>query len=45
MYIPPSNAEQDIPTLFEFIEAHPLGVLVTTSTTGDLMATHLPPRA
>jgi transcriptional regulator len=42
MYIPPSNTEQDIPTLFEFIEAHPLGALVTASKAGDLVATHLP---
>lgn len=42
MYLPSSFAERDLPTLFAFIEAHPLGALVTTSATGQLFATHLP---
>ena len=41
MYLPNSFAERDLPTLFAFIEAHPLAALVTTSPTG-LFATHLP---
>jgi transcriptional regulator len=41
VYIPPSFAERDVPVLHAFIEAHPLGALVTTSATG-LVATHLP---
>lgn len=41
MYTPSSFAERDLPTLFAFMEAHPLAALVTTSTTG-LLATHLP---
>ena len=41
MYIPPSFAEQDVPVMHDFIEAHPLGALVTASATG-LFATHLP---
>ena len=41
MYIPPSNAEPRLDVLFDFIEAHPLGALVTASPDG-LFATHLP---
>jgi transcriptional regulator len=41
MYLPNSFAERDLPTLFAFMEAHPLATLVTTSATG-LFATHLP---
>jgi transcriptional regulator len=42
MYIPSSYAEDDLPTLFAFIEAHPLGALVTSSAADGLFATHLP---
>lgn len=42
MYIPSSFAERDLPTLFAFIEAHPLAALVTSSTPEGLFATHLP---
>lgn len=41
MYIPPSNAETRPEVLLDFIEAHPLGALVTASVEG-LFATHLP---
>jgi len=41
VYIPPSFAEHDVSVLHAFIEAHPLGALVTASATG-LFATHLP---
>ena len=41
MYLPSSFAERDLPTLFAFMEAHPLATLVTSSPTG-LFATHLP---
>ena len=41
MYVPNSFAERDRPTLFAFMEAHPLATLVTSSTSG-LFATHLP---
>src|SRR5690349_15617024 len=41
MYLPNSFAERDVPTLFAFMEAHPLATLVTSSATG-LFATHLP---
>jgi transcriptional regulator len=41
MYLPSSFAERDLPTLFAFMEAHPLATLVTNSPTG-LFATHLP---
>jgi transcriptional regulator len=41
MYLPNSFAERDLPTLFAFMEAHPLVTLVTNSATG-LFATHLP---
>ncbi|HEX8276746.1 MAG TPA: FMN-binding negative transcriptional regulator [Longimicrobiaceae bacterium] len=41
MYVPPSNAEHRPEVLHDFIEAHPLGALVTMSADG-LFATHLP---
>lgn len=41
MYVPPSNAEHRPDVLFDFVEAHPLGALVTASA-GGLFATHLP---
>ena len=41
MYIPPSNAEPSAPAVHDFIDVHPLGVLVTASADG-LFATHLP---
>jgi len=41
MYIPPSNAEHRPEVMLDFIEAHPLGALVTASPDG-LFATHLP---
>ena len=41
MYNPPSFAELDLGVLQAFIEAHPLGALVTASASG-LFATHLP---
>jgi transcriptional regulator len=41
MYNPPSFAEHDLGVLHGFIEAHPLGALVTASP-GGLFATHLP---
>ena len=41
MYIPPSNAEHDAGVIHDFIEANPLGALVTASAEG-LFATHLP---
>ena len=42
MYIPSSNAEPRPEVIFEFIDAHPLGTLVTSSPTGELFASHLP---
>ncbi|MBL0940889.1 MAG: FMN-binding negative transcriptional regulator [Gemmatimonadaceae bacterium] len=42
MYIPNSFAERDTATLFDFIEAHPLGALVTSEPGSGLFATHLP---
>jgi transcriptional regulator len=42
MYIPRSFAEDDLPTLFAFVEAHPLAALVTGSDSTGLFATHLP---
>jgi transcriptional regulator len=42
MYIPSSFAERDLPTLFAFIESHPLGAIVTHTATEGLVATHLP---
>ena len=41
MYIPPSFSEHDVAVMHDFIDAHPLGALVTSATTG-LFATHLP---
>jgi transcriptional regulator len=41
VYIPGTNAEHRPEVIFEFIEAHPLGILVTGSGEG-LFATHLP---
>jgi len=41
MYNPPSFAEHDVAVMHAFIEAHPLGALVTASPSG-LFATHLP---
>ena len=41
MYNPPSFAEHDVVVMHDFIEAHPLGALVTSSPSG-LFATHLP---
>ena len=42
MYIPATFAERDLPTLFAFIDAHPLATLVTSTTAEGLFATHLP---
>jgi transcriptional regulator len=42
VYIPHSFAEDDLPTLFAFIEQRPLGTLVTSSMPDGLFATHLP---
>lgn len=42
MYIPPSYAESDLPTLIAFIERHPLAAIVTATETSGLFATHLP---
>jgi transcriptional regulator len=42
MYIPPANAENRAEVIFDFIEAHSLGALVTSSPSGELFATHLP---
>ena len=42
MYVPSSFAEHDLPTLFAFLEAHPLAALVTGSDATGLFATHLP---
>ena len=42
MYIPRSYAEHDPQVLFDFIEAHPLGALVTSTPADGLIATHLP---
>lgn len=42
MYVPRSFAEEDLPTLFSFIDAHPLGALISNSTADGLVATHLP---
>lgn len=41
MYTPRSFAESDLPTLFDYLDAHPLGILVST-TASQLAATHLP---
>lgn len=42
MYIPPSNAETRPQVIFDYIEANPLGALVTHDTSTGLFATHLP---
>jgi transcriptional regulator len=42
MYIPSLNAENRPEVIFDFIEAHSLGALVTSSPSGELFATHLP---
>lgn len=42
MYIPNSYAEHDTTALFDFIDAHPLGALVTSEPGSGLFATHLP---
>ncbi len=41
MYIPPSFAERDVAVMQAFIDAHPLGALVSATPSG-LFATHLP---
>lgn len=41
MYIPASNAENDPEVMLGFMQAHPLGALVTSGAEG-LFATHLP---
>lgn len=41
MYVPPAFAESDPRVMLDFVEAHPLGALVTASPDG-LFATHLP---
>lgn len=41
MYVPPAYAERRPDVVFDFIEAHPLGAIVSRSTNG-LTATHLP---
>lgn len=42
MYNPASNAEHRPEVMFDFIEAHPLGSLITSSPGGELFASHLP---
>ena len=42
MYTPHSFAEDDLSTLFSFIEEHPLAAVVTGSMAEGLLATHLP---
>jgi transcriptional regulator len=42
VYIPRSFAEDDLPTLFAFIEQHPLAAVVTSSLADGLIGTHLP---
>ena len=42
MYIPKSNLEDRPEVMLDFIEAHPLGALVTASPEEGLFATHLP---
>src|SRR5574338_503602 len=42
MYNPSSMAERRPDALFEYIEAHPLGTLVTSTPSGELFASHLP---
>jgi transcriptional regulator len=41
MYIPASNAEHRVDVMLDFVDAHPLGALVTASGDG-MFATHLP---
>ena len=41
MYTPRSFAESDLPTLFDYLDSHPLGILVS-ATSDRLAATHLP---
>jgi len=42
MYIPAAHVESNTDTLFAFMAANPLGALVTTSSNGELVATHMP---
>ena len=43
MYIPSSFAEEDVPTLHAFVEAHPLATLVTAvGGSSGMFGTHLP---
>ena len=42
MYIPAAHAESNTDTLFAFMAANPLGALVTMSSSGELVATHMP---
>jgi transcriptional regulator len=42
MYIPGKFAEDDLPTLHAFLEAHPLAAIVTHSESAGLYATHVP---
>jgi transcriptional regulator len=42
MYIPAPFRESDRDTLYDFIEAHPLGVVLSTTHEAGLYATHLP---
>jgi len=42
MYIPRTNREDRPDVLFDFIEAHSLGALVTADASGEPFATHLP---
>ncbi len=42
MYIPSSFAERDLPTLFAFMDARPLGTFITNTPSLGLYATHLP---
>lgn len=42
MYLPRAFAEHDPQVLFDFVDAHPLAILVTGSTKHGLTATHLP---
>lgn len=41
MYTPNSFAESDLPTLFDYLDAHPLGILVSAAP-DQLAATHMP---
>jgi transcriptional regulator len=42
MYLPAPFRESDRGTLYDFIEAHPLGVITSPTVDGGLYATHLP---